>query len=76
MLQGICYYGNNIRQIGHVISIESLHTISANQISISDFCQGTWQKIDIPISLANCLTYIKILCQGTIESIIWEHIFL
>ena len=37
MLQGICYYGNTVCQIGHVFSIESLHTISVNQIGISDF---------------------------------------
>jgi len=30
----------------------------ANQISISDFCLGTLPKMDILISLANCLTYV------------------
>ena len=37
MLQGICYYGNSVRQIRYVFNIESLRTISANKISISDF---------------------------------------
>ena len=49
--------------------IEFLHTISANQISISDFF--TWQKIDTLISLYNSLTYIKIIRQGTNGNIIW-----
>ena len=38
---GIYHYGNNSCQVGHLLLIETHHTILANQISIIDFCQGT-----------------------------------
>ena len=37
---GIYHYGNNSCQVGHLLLIETHHTILANQISIIDFCQG------------------------------------
>ena len=40
------------------------------------FVKGSWQKIDILISLANFSMYIKIISQPTIGSIIWKHICL
>ena len=56
---------------GYVFSMELLHTISANQISISDFCQGTLTKNWYnEISLVNHLMYIKIICRGTNY---WEY---
>ena len=47
--------------VGHVFLTVSLRTILADQISVTDFCQGT-----ILIQLANCLTYNKIILQGAI----------
>ena len=38
---GMYHYGNNSCQVGHLLVIETHHSILANQISITDFCQGT-----------------------------------
>ena len=64
MLWGIYHYYNTSCQVGHLLLIEAYHTILANQISI------TGQTSVILILLANQLTYVKIIHQGTIESII------
>ena len=37
MLKGICYYDYTNYRVGHVFSIEPLHSILANQISDTDF---------------------------------------
>ena len=38
---GIYHYGNASCQVGHLLLRETDHTILANQISITGFCQGT-----------------------------------
>ena len=37
---GMYRYGNTSCQVGHLLLIETCHTILANQISITCFCQG------------------------------------
>ena len=58
----IYHYGNTSCQVGHLLLIGTHHTILANQISITDFCQGSV----ILILLANRLTYFNIIHQAAI----------
>jgi len=37
MLHSIYHYGNTSCQVGHVLSLETFHTILANQTSITVF---------------------------------------
>ena len=39
--QRIYCYGNTSNQARHVLPLEAHHNILANQISLTDFCQGT-----------------------------------